>query len=60
MTLGLSSFHFFFPAQFLTFRYLPVELRVLAVNAMDAVWMCAVSLQVCNIDPCKNYCQFYL
>jgi len=33
------------PLQFLSFRYLPVECRVLAVNAMDMVWMCAVSLQ---------------
>lgn len=31
------------PIQFLSFRYLPVQLRVLSVNALDLVWTAVVS-----------------
>lgn len=33
----------FSPLQYLTFRYLPLELRVLSVNASDAVWTFVLS-----------------
>lgn len=31
------------PLQFLSFRFLPVQLRVLSVNAVDLVWTGVVS-----------------
>ena len=38
------------PIQFLSFRYLPVQLRVLSVNALDLVWTAVVSFVSHNGD----------
>ena len=38
------------PIQFFSFRYLPVQLRVLSVNALDLVWTAVVSFVSHNGD----------
>jgi hypothetical protein len=46
------------PIQFLSFRYLPVQLRVLSVNALDLVWTAVVSFVSHNgdVEDDKAFC----
>jgi hypothetical protein len=48
---GLSVSLALCPIQFLSFRYAPVQLRVLIVNMCDLIWMSAVSLRSHGAKP---------